>query len=324
MKLNIELILVLGLFITGCQQEKPQIAFTSDRDGDQDIYVMNVDGSEQTLVTYNDVPDIGPRWSPDGEKLAFFSGYGILIITPKGEVLNSISYECCLVDEPSWAPDSERIAFHSTIDGNFESYSVRLDDGELTRLTFNPSFADSCPVWSPDGKHIAYGQGDGGFNVHIMDANGENITPTAGIVPGTRAVCPLGKWSPDSTHFLLTWDLINLNIQEPITPTKIVDCGFSPDWSPDGARIVFAGNGCSNNSEKSEIYIVNWEGSSLVQLTQNDFYDGQPIWSPDGSQIAFVSERNGNKEIYVMNANGSEQTNLTQNEADDYLPAWSP
>ena len=88
------------------------------------------------------------------------------------------------------------------------------------------------------------------------------------------------------------------------------DPGFdrSPAWSPDGSRIAFE----SFRDRNHEIYVMNADGSDVIQLTDNRGFDRSPAWSPDGSRIAFDSDRDGNDEIYVMNADGSGQTNLTK------------
>ena len=85
-------------------------------------------------------------------------------------------------------------------------------------------------------------------------------------------------------------------------------------------KIVFQ----SDRDGDWEIYVMNADGSHVLQLTQNTFADEYPVWSPDGNQIAFKSNRDGNFDIYVMNADGSEQRRLTNHPANDEDPAWSP
>jgi Tol biopolymer transport system component len=85
-------------------------------------------------------------------------------------------------------------------------------------------------------------------------------------------------------------------------------------------RILFG----SQQEGRFEIYVMDSDGSNLVNLTRNAADDYDPNWSPDGSHIAFISRRDGNQEVYVMDSDGSNPVNLTRNAADDYDPNWSP
>jgi eukaryotic-like serine/threonine-protein kinase len=93
-----------------------------------------------------------------------------------------------------------------------------------------------------------------------------------------------------------------------------------PDFSPDGSKVVFA----SNRDGRTEIYVMNRDGSDIRRLTFNTADDDCPEWSPDGRRIAFQSKRDGQMEIYVMEADGSNQINLTNDPAEDLRPSWSP
>ena len=135
----------------------------------------------------------------------------------------------------------------------------------------------------------------------------------------------------------------------------------SPDWSPDGTKILF--HSVRGSSDRFSIYVVDADGSHERMVTDGEqpawapdgsrlaykgcigndcgimvinldgsgkqrlteyANDGNPAWSPDGSQIAFVSERDGNHEIYVMNSDGSNQRRLTDDPHTDALPTWLP
>jgi TolB protein len=94
------------------------------------------------------------------------------------------------------------------------------------------------------------------------------------------------------------------------------DAGHQPS-----GRIAFAAG------DDFDIWVINADGSGLLQLTHNPGPEFDPSWSPDGQRIVYRDSRRGinrDDEIYVMNADGSEQTNLTRNPADDWGPAWSP
>jgi dipeptidyl aminopeptidase/acylaminoacyl peptidase/DNA-binding winged helix-turn-helix (wHTH) protein len=103
-----------------------------------------------------------------------------------------------------------------------------------------------------------------------------------------------------------------------LTNNNALDAGAT--WSPDGSRIAFSSNG----DGKSEIYLMNTDGSNVKRLTNNLSDDYGPKWSPDGSKILFDSERDGNREVYVMDSDGGNQTRLTRDTATDSATSWSP
>lgn len=105
------------------------------------------------------------------------------------------------------------------------------------------------------------------------------------------------------------------------------DCGDAADTTetPQSVAaaelIAFA----SDTDGDFEIYTMNFDGSGLQKLTDNDVHDKYPNWSPGGGKIAFQSLRNGDWEIYVMNPDGSAPVNLTKDsETQDVNPVFSP
>ena len=90
-------------------------------------------------------------------------------------------------------------------------------------------------------------------------------------------------------------------------------------WSPDGKRFALQ----RRVEENFEIFVMNADGSGLVNISNHPAFDGDPTWSPDGTEIIFVSDRDGDMEIYRMAADGSAVTRVTANEVTDMEPAWS-
>lgn len=103
---------------------------------------------------------------------------------------------------------------------------------------------------------------------------------------------------------------------------SITGCASQPVVNSE--KIVFASGFETPQPWRSQIYIMDSDGSNLKRLTNNTANDSFPVFSPDGRKIVFESDRDGNEEIYVMNADGSNQTRLTINTAIDTFPQWLP
>jgi WD40 repeat protein len=157
------------------------IAFTSDRDGNAEIYVVPTDGSSPAVrLTNNTALDIGPAWSPDGSKIAFASARAgnleIFVMDPTGANQTRITTQPGPDLEPSWSPDGTRLAFRTGRDGNSEVYVMNADGSNPVNLTTNPA-EDRSPAWSPDGSRIAFGTNrDGNTEVYVMNADGTDPT----------------------------------------------------------------------------------------------------------------------------------------------------
>ena len=174
-----------------------------------------------------------------------------------------------------------------------------------TRLTYNDGF-DLFPVWSPDGRRIAFDSDrDGNWEIYVMNADGSGVTR----LTDNDAADGFPAWSPDGRRITFdsdrdgNWEIYVMNA-DGSGVARLTDNGAAdgfPAWSPDGRRIAFE----SNRDGNVEIYLMNPDGSGVVRLTYNGAADFSPAWSPDGRRIAFYSNRDdGNWDIYVMNAAG--------------------
>ena len=101
-----------------------KIAFCSNRDSNNEIYVMNADGSNQTRMTNNPAIDNGPSFSRDGSKIAFFSdrdgNQEIYVMNADGSNQTRLTNNPAIDYYPSFSPDGSKIAFVSNRDGNLK------------------------------------------------------------------------------------------------------------------------------------------------------------------------------------------------------------
>ena len=111
--------------------QQPQILFTSNRDGNYEIYVMDADGKNQRNLTNNPALDVASSWSPDGQKIAFASdrggGYEIYIMNSNWRDIRRLMNKPAGDGCPVWSPDGRQIAFCSYRDGNSEIYVMNAN-----------------------------------------------------------------------------------------------------------------------------------------------------------------------------------------------------
>ena len=218
------------------------IAFQSDRDGDDEIYVMNADGTAETRITHNPARDISPAWSPDGTKIAFTSQRDgndeIYVMNADGTGQTRLTNNAAGDYDPAWSPDGTKIAFQSYRDSNGEIYVMNANGTVQANATLNDAADDSHPAWSTDGTKIAFTSHRDVYRaIYVMTATGTGQTRLTNN--------PAGE-----SH---------------------------PTWSPDGTKIAFA----SYRDGNTDIYVMNADGTgNTTRLTTNDDVDTEPAWRP--------------------------------------------
>jgi WD40 repeat protein len=257
------------------------IAFTSERDGNSEIYVMNADGSALQRLTDDLAYDAWPTWSPDGSQIAFMSDRSgnpdIYVMDADGSNLRQLTDHPANDIWPEWSPDGARIAFPSRRDGNFEIYVINADGTNLQRLTNTPGHED-FPAWSPDGTQLVFTRSEGDDGTFVMDADGSNERRLLGFIALEPA------WSPDGTRIafgsdrggfraIFVMDADGSNLQKLSLTRAGENC---PTWSPDGTRIAFA----SWRDGDGEIYVMDADGTHVRQLTYNRAEEEFPAWQP--------------------------------------------
>jgi TolB protein len=288
-------------------RENGRIAFVSDRDGNQEIYTANPDGSDPRRLTANGALDTSPDWSPEGERIVFARGpsaspVDIWAMNRDGSGQVQLTGSEGVDSAPAWSPDGGKIAFVSNRnmpDGSTtgpELWVMDADGTAVRQLTNTLASASLAPAWSPDGARIAFHSNvDGEFEAYTIDASS---TPSA----------------TGDARVKLT-DNVGVSDQ-------------NPSWSPDGERIAFErGSGTNVGDATKELWAMDSDGSDAMRLTTNGDYDVQPAWSPDGTRIAFESDagNDGDREILSMPASaGAAASNVTSTAPGiaDEQPDW--
>lgn len=346
------LICILSILpIGGChkgpvQPSPPQsykIAFTSALSGSEEIYIMNMDGSDQRQLTHGLATGGRAAWSPDGEKILFVSGespeFSLSIVNVEGTNQHAVTqlnpdYKA-YYDFPVWSPDGARIAFVDYQGGNVDLYVMNTDGSGRKILTDNPA-PDRFPHWSPDGSKIAYvSWQDVNGEICMVNANGTGHQRlTEKTLWGDMTRHP--KWSPYSTKILFTntqgrqmqhlmyvihSDGANLH---PLNSTPIGLQGLA--WMPDGDEIVYCMDTfvAEDESFMQEIYKIKVDGSHNQRIFEMATPGYCVSWSQDGSRIVFVANgQAGGAEIFTINSDGTEIQQLTTHGLCDD-PQWRP
>ncbi len=238
------LLFVLGLLVlaTGCDRTPPTgpspplapgptstgpIVFVSDRDGTEQIYLANDDGSAVTRLTAGSQP----AWSRDGQRLAFYNAREIYVINVDGSGLRRVARGW----DPAWSPDGRMIVFRG------ESFSIEVFDvdGSNHRTLYDDEYGlgSFSPAWSPDGGRIVFSVAtfvDLGPGLWMMNADGSkprHIGPDDGQTPA---------WSPDGSEiaYVSHSGIGVVNADGAGRLTRVAGPAIFPDWTPDG-RLIF-------------------------------------------------------------------------------------
>jgi TolB protein len=259
-----------------------KIVFTSNRSGNDEIYIMDYDGFNQTRLTFNKVKDYMPAWSADGKKIAYTSyrgtQAGLYILNPFEGTISEIENRGTNF-APAFSPDGRKLAFCSTLEeGNSEIYVANSNGKNIKRLTFNKG-ADVAPSWSPTSREIAFTSDRGGTpQIYIMDAEGTNVRRVSfgGTYHDAPAWAPTGDRIAYVSRVDQIFDLyiLNLRTHQIVKQTESFARNESPCWSPDGRHLLFT----SNRTGRIQIYSIDYDGQNLRRLT-NEGDNKLPNWS---------------------------------------------
>ncbi|MEM7050648.1 MAG: hypothetical protein AAF604_13365 [Acidobacteriota bacterium] len=259
------------------------IAFTSDRGGRKEIYLMDYDGADQRPITGHKSTSMSPDWLPGNGSLVYTSFVGGSPGIYRADLSNGQKNQCITDGEqnisPSVAPNGRRMAFSRALGANSEIFVADVAGGNLSRLTHSRAI-DTNPAWSPKGSEIAFTSSrSGNPHIYVMDTEGTNV----------RRISRGGTYNDGAA------------------------------WSPEGDKLAYA----SRIGGKFEIVVTDIVTLESKVLTRGAGSHESPTFSPDGRWIAFASNRSGSKQIWVMSADDGSDLRQVTAEGRNESPAWS-
>ena len=271
----------------------PKILFTSARDGNREVYIMNPDGSEQIRLTQHPANDLNAVWSPIGEQILFVSDRDgkrdLYLMNPDGSNIrrvfkNELKRNFTYRDDPTWSPDGKQFAY-MYINWDKDIYAIHIANSGEQEENFLAN--GLYPAWSPDGAEIAYSPLEDGRMTLINVRTGaqKRILPRKEL--GGQA---MPSWSAMADKLTFSW---NNNRLPP-------DFKLGEDKLPEGW------------TDKQTIYIVNRDGTGLEQLVDEAGPMAEyPELSPNGKEILYTQKIKGSLQIFKLDISSGVRTQLT-------------
>lgn len=276
-----------------------KIALVSERDGDPEIFVLDLVTDELKQLTDNDAFDVNPRWSPDGTMIAFQSnetaeGQHIYVMDDDGKNLLELTGGLRVDRTPVWSPDGSVIAFYSVDAGRGWIRKVTVEGDWEDDLIQVPAGTGRLLEWSPDGSTITmYGfAGDSILNIVAVDAATGDRTAITDAIGDVQFL----SYSPDRSMVVFT----------------ATDYGKKADGR---TQLYLADTDCTDG-------ILN--RCNVRRLTDDEDNWTYPRFSPDGSLILVTSDRGGSEDLWLIDLEGYIIEQVTSSPFDEYDGSWQP
>ena len=278
-----------------------KLIFQSTRDGREcdQIFTMNVDGSDVKMVSTGEGRTTCSYYLPNGKNILYSSTHlGSKQCPPRPDFSQGYVW-----------------AVYET----FDVFTANPDGSNVKQLTSTPGY-DAEVTISRQGKLVFTSMRDGDLDIYTMDANGKNVkrlTNELGYDGGPfwsydgkqivyRAQHPHTEKEKADYNALLKQNLIrptvldiwvmNADGSNKRQVTKLNKASFAPYFFPDGKRIIFSSNNADPRGRDFDLYMVNVDGTGMERITYSPTFDGFPMFSPDGKKLVFASNRNAAKQ----------------------------
>ena len=285
-----------------------KLIFQSTRDGHEcdQIYTMNIDGSDVRMVSNGDGRTTCSYYFPNGKRIlyssthlgakqcpprpdfskgyvwAVYSSFDIFTANPDGSDARQLT-DVAGYDAETTISRKGKLVFTSMRSGDLDIYTMDADGRNVKRLTTELGY-DGGPFWSYDGKQIVY-----------------------------RAYHPQAEKEKEDYIALLKQNLIRPTVLDiwvmkadgsaKRQVTNLNKASFAPYFFPDGKRIIFSSNYADPKGRDFDLYSIKTDGTGMERITYNDTFDGFPMFSPDGKKLVFASNRNaktrGDTNIFI-------------------------
>jgi TolB protein len=256
-----------------------KIVFTSDRDGNHDIYIMEGDGSNLARLTSDAAYDDQPALSPDGKLVVFVSNRDgnneLYVVGADGKGLRRLTDTLYPELDPSFSPDGKWVIFTSMVGGDKDIWRMSVETGEAEELVAGEG--DQFMARAAADGALVYVEDGGDDDVILLeDGVKRNLSRSPGIDT-------MASFSADGGVIYFTsnrggnYDVFAVNrdgsgVREVIA-SESLEARVSA--SPDGQYLTIA----SDKDGDLEIYVVSPEGEFFEQLTENEYQDYEPFWS---------------------------------------------
>ncbi|MBD3402076.1 hypothetical protein GF420_04210 [candidate division GN15 bacterium] len=277
-------------------------ATTGDMGCDQ-IFMMDVDGSDKRMVSTGKGATTCAFIAPDGESIiyasthlggdecppkpdmsrgyvwALYESYDIFKADPDGSNLVRLTDAPGYDAEAVYSPIGDKIIFTSVRTGDLELFTMDPEGGNVTQITDAPGY-DGGAFFSLDGEWIVW---------RASRPEGEELEEY-------RSLLADGLIRPSKLDIYI----MNLEEGKPIRLTDNGKANFAPYFHPDRTHVIFCSNMHSETGRNFDLFLIDLETREIEQVTHNDTFDGFPMFSHDGSKLAFASNRD-NSERFETN-----------------------